>query len=107
MDEKKEVPIEKDAGRKIDPEQVSKYSFVKVAGVLSSVAAIFALGYGIGQFKQGMDFKLEKMEIKQECAEKLQTAINGCRDAKLSEYEGTVSDFKSFMKEFKEKDEKK
>ena len=107
MDKKSVAPIDMDIARRGDPEQSAKFSFGKVTGVITTIAAIFGIGYGVGQFKQGLDFKLEKLEMKQECAEKLQTALNNCREAKIAEYEGTVNDLRTFVKEYKEQNAKK
>jgi hypothetical protein len=83
-----------------------KNPWAKLTGAVISITTILGVGYGAGTYKERLDWKIEKMELKQDCAEKVQSAVNSCREIELSEYKKSVQDIQTLIKEFQGKNEK-
>jgi hypothetical protein len=88
-------------------QELFKNPFAKVVAAFTAVASIFGIGYGVGIYKQSFDSKIEKMEMKQDCNEKVQTAIENCRETKLTEYSKSVDDIRAIVNELKKKADEK
>lgn len=85
------------------PPDFFKNPWTKITGTIIAIAAIFGFGYKIGQFKEQLDWQIQKLELEQKCDERLQIEINNCRETKLTEYGKSVEDIKNLVKELKGK----
>lgn len=80
--------------------------WAKLISALTGIVFVFGLGYGIGQFKKEIDFKVEKLELLQTYQEKLQKEINDCKEAKYLEQKKSIEDLKTIVKELQKRNEK-
>ena len=72
-----------------------------VIGAFISIVAIFTVGYTCAVHFCNQDFKIEKIEIKQDYGEKIQNAINACRDGKIDKYQEDIDEIKETVKNLK------
>lgn len=79
----------------------------KTISVLGGVSLIFGVGFGIGQFSNKQDFKIEKMELKQECSERVQAAINECRQNQLQGYNQKIDDIRNVVNDLQKQQNEK
>jgi hypothetical protein len=84
-----------------------KNPIAKIFAVITGFAAIFGIGYSVGIYKESFDAKMEKIEFKQDCNERVQKATEDCREAKLLEYGKSVDDLKTVVSELKRKADEK
>lgn len=75
----------------------------KLIGAITAISGIFAMGFSIGQYSKRLDFQMEKIELRQDCDEKVQAEINKFREAKLAEYGKAVDDIKGVLSEIQKK----
>ncbi|MBI5371845.1 MAG: hypothetical protein HZA79_07445 [Sphingobacteriales bacterium] len=73
----------------------------KLIASIAGISTIFGVGFAIGIFKESFDSKMEKLEIKQECNEKLQVERNNCRETLMSQYRNSITDLENVVKELK------
>lgn len=66
-----------------------------------TIVSLFGIGYGVATHFCNQDFKIEKIELKQEYGEKVQNAINDCREGKMEKYEGEIKEIKATVDNLK------
>jgi len=68
---------------------------------LGSIVFLIGVGYAIASHTDNADFKIQKIELKQEYSEKLQNAINDCRDGKIAKYQDEIKEIKETVNNLK------
>jgi hypothetical protein len=76
-----------------------KRKWIAITAVFITICSIFGLGYAFGQYSNRMDFKIEKIELQNECDRKLQAEINRCRDAELQKNGKALEELKIVLTE--------
>lgn len=72
-------------------------TWVKVTGAITTAAGVFVLGYNVGCFKSDLNFKIEKLELKQEYDEKVQAEIDKYKNHIHEDDEKTVAELKTVV----------
>ncbi|RAJ24984.1 hypothetical protein [Pedobacter cryoconitis] len=67
----------------------------------ASIVSLIAIGYGIASHFDSEGFKIEKIELKQEYGEKLQNAINECREGKMKKYDDDINQIRATVETLK------
>ena len=77
--------------------------WVKITGVVLSIAALITIGANIGSYKGELDCKIEKIEIITDYQEKLQSQNELCNSIKMSKIQTDVDDLQEFVELLKSK----
>lgn len=57
------------------------------------------MGYLSADYKTQIECNFEKIELQQEYNEKIQASIDNCRDLKIKEYQQSVDELKTIIKD--------
>jgi hypothetical protein len=66
-----------------------------------TLATLFGIAYACASHFCSQDFKIEKMELKQEYNEKIQNAKDDCKDGKMEAYQKDINEIKETVKTLK------
>jgi hypothetical protein len=80
----------------------------KVFAILTGFLFVAGLGYTVAIIQKNIEFKLDKIELAQECNERIQEKANACKAAEQENVNKKVEDIESVVKDLKKKmDEEK
>jgi hypothetical protein len=57
------------------------------------------MGYVAADYKTQIECDFEKIKLQQEYNEKIQTSIDNCRELKIQEYQQSVEELKTIIKD--------
>jgi hypothetical protein len=58
------------------------------------LAAVFGFGYGFADYRLQVECTFDKMKLQQEYSEKVQGAVENCRNLKIQEYQQSLDELK-------------
>lgn len=81
--------------------------WTKLSATILGISSIFCVGYGVGCFKESLDWKIEKMKLIQEYNEKIQKQVDECRELKLKEFKLSTEELEKLAAELKKRFDEK
>lgn len=71
--------------------------------IVTGFIVVAGMGYSVATIQKNIEFKLEKIELNQECNEKIESKSNECRAAEQQLVNKKVDDLESVLKDLKKK----
>jgi hypothetical protein len=87
--------------RKIKPEEYEwlKSPWTKLTGVIAAIGLCIGTGHTLGKYQSEINYRIEKMEIKQEYNISLQKQINDCKEDRMKRDYESIAEIKKVVKE--------
>ncbi|MFN7791045.1 MAG: hypothetical protein ACK5NM_00700 [Cyclobacteriaceae bacterium] len=81
----------------------TKETWKATISVVTGVIVVFGVGYEFANYKSQFDFKVEKLELRQDYSERLQRQIDECKEKELKHYQLAGQDIEAIVRELKKR----